>query len=168
MKTLLTLLLLTLQLYSFEYIISEKELSTKVSQEFPITEEFFFSKFIFFDPILTINKKTNLIVFECSIKNSSIVLENGEVPTFRVQASSGIRYHGQKIYLTGVKVTKVTNKNLSQDVRDKLSIGVQLLLNAYFKEEPIFDSKDAVEEIRTISSIIKDVIIDDGAIKVLF
>lgn len=168
MKILLTLLLLTLQLYSFEYVITQAELRENVLKEFPIKQSFFFSEFTFFRPAISIDKKSNLVFFECSIKNDAITLENGEIPTFRVFAHSDIRYNSGKLYLKDVKVTNIQNKHLSNATKENLLTVSELLLNTYFNKKPIFDAQDSDSSIKAASSMINNVIIHNSTIKVLF
>jgi len=95
MKYLLLILLSFIQLHAFSYIVTSKELNENINKKFPIEKNVFLSKAIFSHPSLKIDKNTNLILFACDVSNTAFVLDNGEVPVFRIFAKSDIRYDGQ-------------------------------------------------------------------------
>ena len=154
-------------MYAFSYLISAKELNANIQTKFPIEKRFLLSKFIFSKPKLEIDKKTDLIFFECDAYNTSIVLDDGETPVFRVYAKSDIRYDGDNLYLEKVKIDKIQNKHLSKSLEENLIIGMEFLLNVYFDKKPIYSLEDSTYSLELAKSMISDVVVDDGNIKIL-
>jgi hypothetical protein len=165
-KKILLCLLLFSNLVAFEYIITAKELNHSIEKKFPIEKKILFSKFIFSDPKLSIDKKSNFIFFICNISNSAFVLENGELPVFKVFAKSDIRYDGKNIYLKNIKIEHISNKHLSKKLEKKLIFSSEALLNLYFSKKAIYKIENASAAVQLVNSVIEDVIIKDGVIKV--
>jgi len=154
-------------LYAFSYLITPKELNENINKKFPIEKKFLFSKFLFSNPEITIDKKNNLVQFICNAQSPSFVLKDGTSPVFRIYAKSDIRYNGESIYLKDIKIGHIENKFLSSENEQKLILASELLLNMYFTRKPIYKLADASYVVQTANTIINDVLIDDGVIKVL-
>jgi hypothetical protein len=167
MRLLIVLLLAYINLYAFSYTITANELNKNISKKFPIEKKIFLSKFLFSNPKFEIEKASNLILFECDVSNSSISLNDGTVPIFRVYAKSAIRYDGQNIYLKKIEIERIKNEKVSAKLEKKLKIGISLLLNLYFSKKPIYKISEASYSMKIANSVIDDVIIKDGVIKLL-
>lgn len=155
-----------ISLGAFDYVITPSELNENVSRKFPIEKKFIFTKFLFSNPKLEIDKQTNMINFICDVKNPSVFVE-GKNPTFQVFGSSDIKYDGQSIYLKEVKIHHIQNKFLTPTMELKLIKATELLLSIYFSQKPIFKITEAGYALKTANSFISDVVIEDGNIKVL-
>jgi len=167
MKLLVGLILAYINLYAFSYTITANELNENINKKFPIEKKIFLSKFLFSNPKFEIEKKSDLILFECNVSNSSITLKDGTVPVFRVYAKSDIRYDGKNIYLKKIDIEHIENEKISPKLENKLKVGISLLLNLYFSKKPIYKISEASYSMKIANSVIDDVIIKDGVIKLL-
>jgi len=167
MRLLIVLLLASIHLYAFSYTITANELNENITKKFPIEKKIFLSKFLFSNPKFEIEKASDLILFECDVSNSSISLADGTVPIFRVYAKSDIRYDGQNIYLKKIKIERIKNEKISPKLENKLKLGISLLLNLYFSKKPIYKINEASYSMKIANSVIDDVTIKDGVIKLL-
>jgi len=167
MRLLIILLLAYIHLYAFSYTITANELNENISKKFPIEKKIFLSKFLFSNPQFKIEKSSDLILFECDVSNSSISLDDGTIPIFRVYAKSSIRYDGQNIYLKKIEIKKIKNEKISPELEKKLKVGISLLLNLYFSKKPIYKISEASYSMKIANSVIDDVLIKDGVIKLL-
>jgi hypothetical protein len=167
MRLLIILLLAYINLYAFSYTITANELNEKITKKFPIEKKIFLSKFLFSNPKFKIEKSSDLILFECDVSNSSISLDDGTIPIFRVYAKSDIRYDGQNIYLKKIEIERIKNEKVSPKLEKKLKMGISLLLNVYFSKKPIYKVSEASYSMKIANSVIDDVIIKDGVIKLL-
>jgi len=167
MRLLIVLLLASIHLYAFSYTITANELNENITKKFPIEKKIFLSKFIFSNPKFKIERVSDLILFECNVSNSSISLNDGTIPTFRVYAKSDIRYDGQNIYLKKIDIQRIQNEKVSPKLEKKLKVGISLLLNLYFSKKPIYKISEASYSMKIANSVIDDVIIKDGVIKLL-
>ncbi len=167
MKFLIVLLLAYINLYAFSYTITSNELNENITKKFPIEKKIFLSKFLFSNPKFEIEKESDLILFECDVSNSSISLNDGTIPIFRVYAKSDIRYDGQNIYLKKIEIEHIKNGKISPKLEKKLKVGISLLLNLYFSKKPIYKINEASYSMKIANSVIDDVIIKDGVIKLL-
>jgi len=167
MRLLIVLLLVYINLYAFNYTITANELNENITKKFPIEKKIFLSKFIFSNPKFKIQRVSDLILFECDVSNTSISLNDGTIPTFRVYAKSGIRYDGQNIYLKKIEIEQIKNEKITPKLEKKLKIGISLLLNVYFSKKPIYKMSEASYSMKIANTVIDDVIIKDGVIKLL-
>jgi len=62
-KLLVIFFLTLIEAYAFSYVIATNELNENIKKKFPLEKKILFSKFIFSNPHLTIDKKSNLIFF---------------------------------------------------------------------------------------------------------
>ena len=166
-RFILVVFLTVINAYSFSYIITTKELNENIEKKFPLEKKIFFSKFVFSHPQLTIDKKSDLILFACDTQSSSFILKDGSTPVFRIYARSDIKYDGENIYLKKIKINKIKNNHLSEKLEKKLTLAVELLLNVYFSKKPIYKLKNTSYTMQTVNSVITDVVIDNEVIKVL-
>jgi len=166
-KYLLAFFVISTNIFAFSYVITPIELNTNIEKKFPLEKKFLFSRFVFFNPELTIDKEDNLINFVCEAKSPSFVLEDGTVPTFKIFAKSDVKYNGKNIYLEDIKIDKIENKNLSPNIEKKLILATEFLFNIYFSKKPIYKLEDAGYALQTANTMIDDVIIDNGNIKIL-
>jgi len=167
MRLLIVLLLAYINLYAFSYTITANELNDNINKKFPIEKKIFLSKFVFSNPKFKIERVSDLILFECDVSNSSISLNDGTIPVFRVYARSDIGYDGQNIYLKKIEIERIENEKISPKLEKKLKVGISLLLNVYFSKKPIYKINEASYSIKIANSVIDDVIIKDGVIKLL-
>jgi len=166
MKFLLLLTLSFFHLYALSYTITAKELNENIKTKFPIERAVLFSKFVFSNPLFTLSKKSNEVHFECDAYNPDILMDNGEVAIFRVSARSGISYHDGKIFLTEVHIDKISNADLSKELEQKFIMGAELLLQLYFSKKPIYTLEETNPSVPILKSMINDIIISDGVIKI--
>jgi len=167
MKFLIVLLLAYINLYAFSYTITSNELNENITKKFPIEKKIFLSKFLFSNPKFKIQRVSDLILFECDVSNSSISLDDGTIPIFRVYAKSDIRYDGQNIYLKKIEIEHIKNGKISPKLEKKLKVGISLLLNLYFSKKSIYKINEASYSMKIANSVIDDVIIKNGVIKLL-
>jgi hypothetical protein len=166
MRILFLFFMLYAHLMAFEYVITSSELNNSVAKKFPIERSLLFSKFIFAHPNFTIDKKSNTILFSCEVTNNAFVLNNGDIPIFKVYTKSAIRYDGDSIYLKNIEVEHIYNKYISPQLEKQLIMSSEVLLNLYFSKRAIYRLDNANYAIRVMHSAIRDIVIDDGAIKV--
>jgi len=167
MKFLIVLLLAYINLYAFSYTITSNELNENITKKFPIEKKIFLSKFLFSNPKFKIQRVSDLILFECDVSNSSISLDDGTIPIFRVYAKSDIRYDGQNIYLKKIEIEHIKNGKISPKLEKKLKVGISLLLNLYFSKKSIYKINEASYSMKIANIVIDDVIIKNGVIKLL-
>ena len=156
-----------MNLYAISYSISSHTLNENVEKKFPIEKKLLMSTFVFSNPKISIDKKEDIIHFECEAFNKALVSGTGEPLVLKVYASSNIIYKNGDVYLKNIKVKNIQNQYISQKLEKKLIFTSQTILNLYFANKPIYSISKSNYAMKLTLNLIDDIVIDNGELKII-
>ena len=165
----ITLFFSVLQAADYEYIVAESLLQERMKQEFPIVKKTMFLTFSISEPKLDLDGKKQRFNFTARLKVPNIQDTNGKVASALVSVSSRIAYSkGGKLYLRKIKVVDIQSDFIGENMKSMLYPSLNTALNEYFNAEPVYSLEKEAGIIGAAVKSIKNVVIVNEGIKVVF
>ena len=161
------LLATCLSLMALEYEISETELQQYIVKHFPITKPVLMSTVTLSEPQISIVRESDRLLFMCNMYSAQLVGANNEPVTFRIHATSDIKYREGAVYLDKVDILQVEGLTMKENIKSMVLLLATSALRQHFRKKPVF----ALEKLGAKGSVAKvligDIVIKDGVIHVI-
>lgn len=153
----------------YEYIVDKAMIQERMQKEFPIVHKTMFLTFHLSQPKLKLDGKKQRFNFSALLKVPNIQDQDGKAASAVISVSSRIAYSkGGKLYLRKIKVVDIESDFIGSDMKSMLYPTLDSALNEYFKTRPVYSLENEKGIIGAAVKSIKNVIIVDDGIKVIF
>lgn len=166
---LLLVILAILVLSTKEYVIvlSQEQLQQKLDDVFPIEKKYLVALTVTLsNPVLNLHEGANRIDFRVDAATKVPLKEHPLKGSG--QLSGGIRFDPQegKFYLDDSRIDELTIEALPDKYADKLKTAASLGVRQFLNRRPIYTLKDSDIKHSIAKLVLKNVIVEKGALKI--
>ena len=153
----------------YNYIIKEDLIKQRMYKEFPIVKETMFLTFRILDPKLSLDGGRQRFHIKARLEIPNIRDDQGKVASAVVTFSSRIAYSkGGNLYLRKIKTENIESEFIGDGMKSMLYGTIDQAINEYFKNRPVYSLKDEKGLVGMAVKSIKNVIIVNEGLKVIF
>ena len=171
MRILYLLFLITTAIFgaNLNYVIKEDLIKQRMYKEFPIVKETMLLTFRISDPRLTLDGARQRFHIKARLQIPNIRDDKGKVVSAVLTFSSRIAYSkGGDLYLRKIKTENIQSEFIGESMKSMLYGTIDQAINEYFKSRPVYSLKDEKGLVGMAVKSIKNVIIVDDGLKVIF
>jgi hypothetical protein len=145
--------------------LTQSEIQEALDERFPVAKDALVATVSFFDPAVRLRHGSDKIHFEISA--SADVRINGRIPGARGTIEAGIGYEPERgeFYLLD-RSLDIDAAALSPGRGRKVEALLELLLNEYVREYPVYRLKRSDLKQNMARLVLRDVRVEDGLLKV--